>query len=102
MEQYLDTLSTVITELDLSNKNLIILPDLTKFKKLVKLNCSNNQITKLNNLPNTLQELWCCNNQITKLNNLPNTLQKLNCSYNQINKLNNLPNTLLKIATLLL
>jgi Leucine-rich repeat (LRR) protein len=94
MEKFLNSLPIDIKILDLSNKNLTILPDLTKFTNLVKLYFHNNQIKELNNLPNTLQELDCSSNSITELNNLPNTLQGLNCSNNQIIKLNNLPNTL--------
>ena len=53
-----------ITELDLSNKGLTKLPDLSKYTNLKKLNCSSNQITSLDNLSLTLIELYCSNNQI--------------------------------------
>ena len=62
-------------------------------KQISELDCSNNQITKLENLPIILT-LDCSNNQITKLENLPIGLTELGCSYNQIIKLENLPNTL--------
>ena len=60
--------------IDLSNKKLKKLPDLTKYTNLKILKCSNNELTELNNLPNTLTELYCDNNQLQKLNNLPNKL----------------------------
>ena len=42
------------------------------------LNCDCNQITNLDNLPNSLTELNCNQNKITNLNNLPNSLIILN------------------------
>ena len=54
-----------ITELDLSNKGLTKLPDLSNYTNLKRLNCSNNQITHLDNLPPTLTLLYCSNNKIT-------------------------------------
>ena len=48
-----------ITELDLSNKGLVELPDLSKYTNLKNLNCSNNKITTLDNLPPGLKELDC-------------------------------------------
>ena len=94
MQEYLDTLLDDIIELDVSNKNLSELPDISRFTKLQKLSCYNNQITQLDNLPNSLEELYCDNNQITQLDNLPNSLQRLFCTNNQITQLDNLPNLL--------
>jgi Leucine-rich repeat (LRR) protein len=51
-----------ITELDISNKNIIGIISLSKFKKLKKINCSHNQITKINDNKNI----------------------DINCSYNNI------------------
>ena len=65
------------------------LPDLTKYINLKVLNCSNNELTELPNLPNTLIELICSNNKLTELTNLPNTLIKLNCGNNKLIKLTN-------------
>jgi len=55
---------TNITELDLSNKGLTKLPDLSIYSNLKILNCSYNQITSLDNLPLTLTELYCSNNPL--------------------------------------
>ena len=43
-----------ITELDLSNKGLTKLPDLSIYPNLKKLNCHYNKLTNLDNLPSTL------------------------------------------------
>ena len=53
-----------ITKLDLSNKGLTELPDLSKYTNLKELNCSDNQLTSLDNLPLTLTTLYCNSNQI--------------------------------------
>ena len=54
-------------------------------------NCSSKQITKLENLPESLHTLVCSSNQITKLENLPESLHTLDCGSNWITKLENLP-----------
>jgi len=72
-----------ITELDLSNKGLNELPDLSKYTNLIKLNCSCNNIVALDNLPPGLQKLYCAGNNIVALDNLPQGLQILDCINNQ-------------------
>ena len=61
----------------------------------MKLDISCKQLTKLENLPNGISELYCRYNQITKLENLPSSLSELDCYGNQITKLENLPNGLI-------
>jgi Leucine-rich repeat (LRR) protein len=96
VQSYLDSLDSNVTTIDLSNKGLTSLPDLSRFIHLKILYCYDNQITQLDHLtlPN-LQTLGCGKNQITQLDhlNLPN-LQILNCHDNQITQLDhlNLPN----------
>ena len=51
-----------ITELDLSNKGLTKLPDLSIYPNLKKLNCHYNKLTNLDNLPSTLTYLRCSRN----------------------------------------
>ena len=46
-------------------------------KNLEKLECNNNKITQLDNLPLTLEELGCSENQIAHLDNLPYNLKLL-------------------------
>ena len=93
MDEYLESLDDNITTIDLSCYNLSELPDLTRFNKLKKLDCRDNEITKLNNLPISLQILICGENAITNLDYLPLSLTKLYCFDNKITKLNNLPPT---------
>ena len=86
-----------ITALDLSFKNINELPDLSKYTNLKILDCNNNTITLLNNLPQKLEILNCSNNKITELNNLPQSLKKLSCVNNIITNLDNLPKSLKKL-----
>ena len=54
-----------ITELNLSNKNLDKLPeDIYNYINLIKLDCSKNKLTSLDNLPPNLIELLCSNNKL--------------------------------------
>lgn len=87
--------------LDIKSKKISGIVDLIKFKNLIKIYCSNNQITQLDNLPSKLTVLNCINNQInqlinlpTSLDNLPSQLVILYCSNNQLTTLDNLPQTL--------
>ena len=50
IESYLDSLPLDITILNISYKNLLVLPDLSRFKKLEVLNCSENKLTILPDL----------------------------------------------------
>jgi Leucine-rich repeat (LRR) protein len=67
--------------LDISNENVEGILDLKKkkFNKLEELNCSDNKITEIINLPRGLKYLNCSNNQIISLLNLPNNMTGLNC-----------------------
>ena len=91
---------STITELNLSNKGLTKLPDLSIYPNLQTLDCSYNELTSLNNLPIGLQILNCSYNQLKSLDNLPIGLQKLHCFSNQLTSLNNLPIGLQKLYCL--
>ena len=67
-----------IIKLDLSRKQINGILNLDKFSNLTELDCRENKITKLDNLPNSLTKLDCEKNQITNLDNLPNSLTVLN------------------------
>ena len=73
-----------ITKLNLSNKGLTQLPDLSIYTNLKELHCSGNKIATLYNLPPILTVLDCSSNKISSLDNLPLTLTKLFCSGNPL------------------
>lgn len=81
-------------ELDLSEKKIVGLLDLSKFKHLTKINCSINKIIEIINLPSTLRVLDCSLNKITELINLPHDLNELNCEGNNITEIKNLSKSL--------
>jgi len=94
IEKYLNSLSTDISKLDISCKGVKFLPDLTKFKNLKTLHCSNNQLTLLPSLPQNLKYLYCSNNQLVLLHTLPKNLEVLYCANNQLTLLYPLPQNL--------
>jgi len=94
IEIYLNSLSDDISTLDISSKNIEYFPDLTRFKNLEELSCSNNKLTLLPTLPPNLKKLYCFNNQLTLLPTLPPNLEVLYCHYNQLTLLPTLPQNL--------
>jgi Leucine-rich repeat (LRR) protein len=54
IETYLNSLSENVLIIDISNKGITSLPDLTRFKNLTELNCSYNELTSLPTLPKNL------------------------------------------------
>ena len=84
IKTYFDSLPEDIEEIDVYGKGLTNL-DVTRFKNLKKLNCSNNQLTSLH-LNKNLETLVCSNNQLTSLQ-LNENLQELYCSNNQLTSL---------------
>lgn len=65
--------------------------DLLCTDKLKYINCSDNKITKLDDLPVGLIVLVCNFNRIKSLDNLPNGLKCLSCVDNKIKQIDNLP-----------
>ena len=97
IENYLNSLDANVTTIDVSNQGITYLPSLIRFTSLTLLDCHNNQLTSLPELPNTLIELFCYNNKLVYLPKLPNTLLHLYCQNNKLNSLPELPNSLLEI-----
>ena len=85
--EYINLLSSDVTEIDICFNDLIELPNLSRFTCLQNLDCSNNQLCQLDKLPFHLQILDCSQNQLSRLNNLPYSLKELNCSRNIITQL---------------
>jgi len=87
IEDYINSLPLDTTSIDVIHKGLTYLPDLSRFKQLIYLYCSDNLLTELPPLNNTLKVLECSLNQLTELPPLNNNLTFLECSYNQLTKL---------------
>jgi len=62
----LDLISN-LTKIDISNQNIKGILDLNKFVNLEELDCSNNEIVEIINIPPKLKYLNCSNNQLTSL-----------------------------------
>jgi hypothetical protein len=73
--------------LNISNLNIKGILDLEDFDKIKELDCSNNKITEIINIPWSLAKLNCSNNNIKSLLNLPDSLKTLNCKKNNLEKL---------------
>jgi Leucine-rich repeat (LRR) protein len=98
IEEYLNLLPLDTTEINVSRKGLTYLPDLSRFKQLTHLYCSDNQLTWLPHLNNNLTHLNCSSNQLTGLPPLNNTLTRLYCSSNPLTELPPLNNTLTHLS----
>ena len=84
IETYLNSLPEDIETIDISTHDLTFLPSLSRFKNLIKLNCSNNKLISLPPLNENLKELHCSNNQLTSLQPLNENLELLYCENNQL------------------
>ena len=82
----------MLTQLDCSNNKLTALPELPA--SLSELNCNWNQLTTLPELPASLTYLECDSNQLTTLPELPASLTKLWCRNNDLATLPELPASL--------
>ncbi len=82
--ELLESYNSDIKELNISSKKIKGSLNLKKFTCLEKLDCSNNFIASIQNIPKTLIELNCNSNIIKTINNLPANLQILKCKTNKI------------------
>jgi len=94
IEEYINSLPLGVGIINVSRKNLTYLPDLTRFKKLKELLCSNNKLKSLPPLPNSLVVLSCRNNPLTELPQFNDNLKVLVCSKNNLTWLPHLNNNL--------
>ncbi|MDR2513115.1 MAG: leucine-rich repeat domain-containing protein, partial [Puniceicoccales bacterium] len=90
----LDPAVTGLTTLHLENRNISSLAGVEHFVALQRLDCYNNQLTTLPELPSGLQRLDCHNNQLTTLPELPSSLEWLYCNNNLLTTLPELPSGL--------
>ena len=65
-----------------------------EFVKGKTMSCSDNDITGIDFIPETITHLFCYNNGLKSLPKLPNGLIYLNCRNNELEKLPKLPNSL--------
>ena len=94
IETYLNSLPEDRRILTIECIGITILPNLSRFKNLKELYCSNNKLTSLPiTLPQSLEILYCSNNKLTSLPDLT-TLTNLKTFYCNKNKLTSLPTTL--------
>jgi len=89
--QYFDNL----WDLDCNDNAIVNLPNLPN--SLLTLVCRSNPLISLPLLPGTLTVLDCSNNQLSSLPTLPNSLQVLYCQMNQLSSLPSLPNSLTEL-----
>ena len=78
-----------ITYLDCDDNNLTSLPELPE--SLMDMNCSFNNLTSLPKLPKSLKWLSCHHNNLTSLPELSKSLEYLYCSFNKLTSLPKLP-----------
>jgi uncharacterized repeat protein (TIGR01451 family) len=90
------TCSAIVNEdtLICNGNNIADLSGIKYFDNLLLLECSNNLLTTLPLLPNSLIELVCSINQITSIPALPPSLIGLICHENNLSNLPSLPNSL--------
>lgn len=86
VRHYLVNLPLNIKAINISNKKLNNLPDLSRFTLLESLICSNNKLTTLGDLSKhkTLLVLVCNKNKLTALENLPDSLELISYFNNYI------------------
>ena len=97
IEEYLNSLPLDTTYIDLSNRGLTYLPDLSRFKQLTHLFCNDNKLTWLPPLNNTLTQLDCSENKLSWLPSLNYNLKYLYCYDNQLTWLPHLNNNLIHL-----
>ena len=97
LEDYLKSLPDNTKYIDISERELTTLPDLSRFTNLTELDCSLNKLTILPPLIACLKNLNCSYNKLMCLPPLPEKLEKLVCSDNLLTVL---PSLNKKLVTL--
>jgi Leucine-rich repeat (LRR) protein len=98
VEEYLNSLPDNIIEIDLSNKGITSIPDLSRFINLQQLDCSYNKLITLPKLNSTLQQLDCSHNDLSSLPELNINLLHLDCSDNNLTSLPELNENLYQLV----
>lgn len=79
IDLYIFSLPDNTEVISVPNKKLKYLPDLTRFTNLKKLDCRNNDLRSLPNLPQSLNTLLILNNKNLEMNQIPSHINCLNC-----------------------
>jgi Leucine-rich repeat (LRR) protein len=87
---YIDSLSDDVEIIVIENEDIEFLPDLSRFKKLKRLDVTDNMLTKLPPLNEPLEILKCGDNLLTNLPEFPKSLKYVYCEHNKITVLPNL------------
>jgi len=82
--------------LDLSDTGISELPP-GLYRVEGQLILNNNQITTIENIPDSVTELHLNNNQITTIENIPDSVTRLYLSKNQITTIENIPNSVIEL-----
>jgi large repetitive protein len=93
----MDTTCAAITSatfLSLGSQSISNLTGIEYFTSLQGLNCSNNSLTSIPNLPVSLTQLYCGGNPLFSLPSLPPSLIALDCQTNSLSSLPSLPASL--------
>jgi Leucine-rich repeat (LRR) protein len=89
-QKYVDSLPADQKAIFLHERGLTELPDLSRFTQLESLDCSDNALTKLPDLRNTLpylRRLNCSGNHLTELPLWGDWMKDVNCAYNELTTL---------------
>lgn len=89
LDDYNNIYSIIIEDENITDEELDLL---TLYpNKLKHFICIRNKITKIPNLPESVNFINCRNNNITEISILPKNIEVINCSNNKLNKIPNLP-----------
>ncbi len=72
----LDEFADDVTEININSKKIVGILDFSRFTKLTKLDCGDNQITSLDNLPSSLVKI-ICDNTVKDYSNLIERYSKI-------------------------
>jgi Leucine-rich repeat (LRR) protein len=84
VSDYLNSLPSDTTEIDISNRGLDAMPDLSRFTNLHTLNCSDNNLLTLVGLPNSINTIYCTGNKSLQITQLPTNNVTLYCHRYQL------------------
>jgi Leucine-rich repeat (LRR) protein len=97
IQHYLKSLPLDTEYININSLDLVVLPDLSRFKNLKYLNCSRNNLSILPSLNESLIHLDCNFNELSWLPPLNANLKILNCSHNELKEIPPLNDNLMSL-----